>query len=65
MKLSELIKNLNKFKKEFGDCECVYAVDDEGNEFKEVYYQPTPMCRRMGQFEPMQAPSRVTHVCIN
>ena len=43
MKISEMIKNLKEFMDEHGDVECYYAVDDEGNDFHEVYYSPTLM----------------------
>lgn len=43
MKLTEMIANLQKFKEEHGDVECWWAVDDEGNNYKEVIYEPTLM----------------------
>lgn len=43
MKVSEMIENLQEFMKENGDIDCYYAVDDEGNDYKEVYYKPTLM----------------------
>ena len=44
MKVSEMIKNLQKFMEEYGDLECWYASDDEGNEYHKVYYEPDIMC---------------------
>lgn len=41
MKVSEMIKNLQEFMEEHGDLNCWYAVDDEGNEYHEVYYEPS------------------------
>ena len=41
MKVSEMIKNLQKFKAEYGDLECWYATDDEGNNYQRVYYDPS------------------------
>ena len=41
MKVSEMIRNLQKFMKENGDLDCWYAVDDEGNSFNEIYFEPT------------------------
>ena len=41
MKISEMIKNLQEFMAEHGDLECWYAVDDEGNAYREVYYEPS------------------------
>jgi hypothetical protein len=43
MKVSGMIKNLQDFMEENGDIDCYYAVDDEGNDYKEVYYKPTLM----------------------
>jgi hypothetical protein len=41
MKVSEMIKNLQKFMAENGDLECWYAVDDEGNGYSPIYFEPT------------------------
>lgn len=41
MKVSQMIKNLEEFMETYGDLECWYAVDDEGNDYKEVYYDPS------------------------
>ena len=41
MKVSEMIKNLQKFMDEHGDLDCWYAVDDEGNGYAEVHYIPS------------------------
>ena len=41
MKVSEMIKNLQKFMEEHGDLECWYATDDEGNGYQRVYYEPS------------------------
>ena len=43
MKVSEMIKNLQKFMAENGDIDCYYAKDDEGNGYYEVHYEPTLM----------------------
>lgn len=40
MKVSEMIKNLEEFKSKYGDLDCWYATDDEGNGYGEVYYDP-------------------------
>lgn len=42
MKISKMIKNLQDFMNEYGDIDCYYAVDDEGNDYKEIYYTPSP-----------------------
>lgn len=41
MKVSEMIKNLEAFMGTYGDAECYYAVDDEGNDYHPVYYTPS------------------------
>lgn len=41
MKISEMIKNLEEFKAEHGDIDCWYATDDEGNDYHEVYFDPS------------------------
>jgi hypothetical protein len=41
MKISEMIKNLEEFKAEYGDLDCWYATDDEGNAHHKVYYDPS------------------------
>lgn len=41
MKISEMINNLQEFMAEHGDIDCYYATDDEGNEYREVYYDPS------------------------
>lgn len=41
MKVSEMIKNLQKFIKEHGDIDCYYAVDDEGNGYQKIHYEPS------------------------
>ena len=43
MKISEMIKNLEEFKAEYGDLDCWYATDDEGNGYQEIHYDPTLM----------------------
>ena len=41
MKASELIINLQKLIEEHGDLDVIYAKDDEGNGYSEVYYNPS------------------------
>lgn len=41
MKVSEMIKNLEEFKSKYGDLDCWYVTDDEGNGYGEVYYNPS------------------------
>lgn len=41
MKVSEMIKGLQEFMADHGDLECWYAVDDEGNAYRKLYYTPS------------------------
>ena len=41
MKVSEMIKNLQEFMEVHGDIDCWYAVDDEGNGYQEVHFDPS------------------------
>jgi hypothetical protein len=41
MKISEMIRNLQDVAYKYGDLECWYAVDDEGNAYRPVYYEPS------------------------
>lgn len=41
MKISEMIKNLQEFMAKHGDLDCWYATDDEGNGYREVYFDPS------------------------
>ena len=41
MKVSKMIKNLQEFMARHGDLECYYAIDDEGNAYHPVYYNPS------------------------
>lgn len=41
MKISEMILNLEKFKNKYGDLECWYAKDDEGNGYQKIHYTPS------------------------
>lgn len=41
MKISKMIKNLEAVMAANGDIECYYAVDDEGNAYHQVYFEPS------------------------
>lgn len=41
MKISEMIKNLEAVMLTNGDLECYYAVDDEGNAYHSIYFEPS------------------------
>ena len=41
MKISEMIKNLEAVMLANGDLECYYSVDDEGNAYHPVYFEPS------------------------
>lgn len=41
MTLKEYITHLSKLSKEHGKKEVYYSIDDEGNEFRPVFYSPS------------------------
>lgn len=41
MTISEMIKNLEAVMAANGDIECYYAVDDEGNAYHPVHFEPS------------------------
>lgn len=41
MKISEMIENLEAVKKEYGDIDCWYAKDSEGNGYEEICFEPS------------------------
>lgn len=52
MKVSEMIKNLQEFIENYGDFECYYAVDDEGNNYNSVHFEPSCLYKTMeGTFD--------------
>ena len=46
MKLNELIKNLKEVEKKYGNLDVIYAIDDEGNGYQDIYSSPT-ICERL------------------
>ena len=49
MKLKELIKNLQAIEENHGgDIDVIYASDDEGNSFHDIYAKPT-ICKRLSK----------------
>jgi len=56
MKLSEYIKGLKEILKTEGDIDCYYAVDEEGNDYKEVHFNGTVYQRDSdGEMWPVEA----------
>ena len=41
MKVSEMINNLKEFIEKYGDVECFYATDEEGNDYHKLMFAPT------------------------
>lgn len=41
MKLQQYIEKLQELLKEHGDLELIYSSDDEGNEYRKLYYDPS------------------------
>lgn len=54
MKLSNYIKHLKMIEKIYGNIECYYAVDDEGNDYRPISYDPTVMCLDGGEVSDME-----------
>ena len=73
MKISEMIKNLQEFMDECGDLDCWYAMDDDGNGYSEVFYEPSLYCRHNHDGEIMSiedagwcewSPEEYTKICV-
>jgi hypothetical protein len=70
MKLTEYIKKLEEILQTHGDCKVIYAIDDEGNHFDNVHFDPSP-CRfdeddKEGvEFWHQDQQVKVNAVCIN
>lgn len=41
MKISQMIKNLQTLMEDYGDMDCWYAVDDEGNGYNPIHFEPS------------------------
>jgi len=41
MKISRIIKDLTNIMKKYGDLDCVYTIDEEGNAYHKVYFRPS------------------------
>ena len=63
MKLSELMHNLRQMKKKYGDLECIYSIDDEGNDFNSIYFTPTPMKKDVHGYRGEE--EKPKFICIN
>lgn len=50
MTLREYVENLKKLVRAYGDYKVVYASDDEGNGYQEVYYAPSVGFYHNGEF---------------
>jgi len=53
VKISRLIRNLKEIMEEHGDLTCVFSIDDEGNAFHPVYWDPTLGQYNMRDYEYM------------
>jgi len=68
MKISEMIKNLTKIKKEHGNLNLVYSIDDEGNEFKQICFTPTIGHYEDREFCPIdnkEDHDKINSCCVN
>lgn len=65
MKLKKLIKKLKEIYKEHGNLECVYSIDDEGNSFHKIAYEPTEGYYSSEDYEFRNDQNPINAVCIN
>lgn len=75
MKLKEFLENLNNLVKEDPkslDLEVIYSIDDEGNAFRSVYFEPTKGRFDSDEFlsgdqleERDRDESEINAICIN
>lgn len=63
MKLSAYIQKLQAVLDKDGDLEVVYAIDDEGNEFHNVNYDPSAGRFKNGEFNSES--KKPNAVCVN
>ena len=63
MKITELMHNLRQMKKKYGDLECIYSIDDEGNDFHPVHFHPTPMKRSVDGYRSEE--EKPKFICVN
>jgi len=71
MKLKKYVKELQEILKDYPDVYIVYARDDEGNGFQEVYFTPTlgwwdKVDKEFtGLDEDLERTDNVNAVCVN
>ena len=74
LKLNEYIEILKARQKKYGNLPLIYATDDEGNSYGQVFFHPTPMrvkgsTSMSGRILDSQIidgeTSKPTHLCIN
>ena len=64
-KLDNLIENLKMMRKTYGNLPLVYSIDDEGNDYEDVIFTPTPMSMDE-DYEVFDSDlDNPTHLCIN
>ena len=63
MKITELMHQLRQIKKKHGDLECIYSIDDEGNDFHPVHFHPTTMKKYVHGYRSEK--NKPKFVCIN
>lgn len=63
MTATQLILELTKYVREYGDLELVYAKDEDGNSYHLITYEPTVGALVENDFD--YEPTKVTHVLIN
>lgn len=68
MTLNTYIEYLQKLLEKYGDLPIVYSMDEEGNGFNPVNFEPVGGKFEYGEFTPVEEfteSTPITHVCIN
>jgi len=69
MKLKEYAKKIATLARAFPNASVVYSIDDEGNDFREIQYQPSQGLfikdGYNGEFQEAENSSKVNAICIN
>lgn len=66
MKAKQYIKTLNALVDKYGDLDLCYAIDDEGNGFQLVIFEPaTGTLKDYDEFDITEDKDKVTHICLN
>lgn len=65
MKLKHYAEQISMLAKEYPDLEVFYAIDEEGNGFKPVHYEPAVGMMAQESFYTMKEAEQITGSVIN